>query len=234
MKKSKKLLAIIAAVSLTYTLSSFSVCAKANDNSSVIAQDQQMLNQHKGQLDQLYNSFSPENTKVIRDYKNKKGVQYFKTSNLSKSSTSFGEYPTRTGVILVTKGKSILGAHVGHAGIVLTASTTVESENVGGVQRLPNTWKSRYSTVKGITVKGTTDTQDEAAAQWCDKQVGKPYNWDFFNINTRDKFYCSQLVWASYKDLYGIDIDSKKTIDHVILPLDLPNQDNVDTIYAQW
>lgn len=29
-------------------------------------------------------------------------------------------------------------------------------------------------------------------------QVGKPYNWNFFDITTTSKFYCSQLAWRAW------------------------------------
>lgn len=47
-----------------------------------------------------------------------------------------------------------------------------------------------------------------SAAQWVAGKSYKPYNYNFFDRDTRSKFYCSQLVWAAYKDGAGIDQDS--------------------------
>ena len=45
--------------------------------------------------------------------------------------------------------------------------------------------------------------------------LGKPYNYNYFNVSTRKKFYCSQLVWAAFKDNYGIDLDTSDFGDAV-------------------
>lgn len=44
-------------------------------------------------------------------------------------------------------------------------------------------------------------------------QVGKPYSTEWCNKATRDKFYCSHLTWASFKDTYNIDVDSTPYLD---------------------
>ncbi|KHD34617.1 hydrolase [Clostridium acetobutylicum] len=226
----KKKTALVAAFIITATtLTNVKAYAVT---SGMTGNERNALKQYQSNIDNTYNSFGDKKkTKVVNDYKNKvKKAQRFISRDTDEN---YGDYPTRSGVILVTRDSNTMGIHYGHAGIIWDASTTVESEP-SGVERYPNTWKSRYNTIKGITVNSTTAEQDKEAADWCNNQVGKPYNWNFFNINTRDKFYCSQLVWAAYKDLYGMDIDPKKTIPSVIIPVDLPKQNTVDTIYAQW
>lgn len=58
------------------------------------------------------------------------------------------------------------------------------------------------------------------------------YNYNFLNVNTRTKFYCSQLVWASYLDLYEIDLNTS-TLGNIITPMELVNTDKTYTIYSK-
>lgn len=227
--KIRKISIVFSTLFIAASIGSVTVNAKTNTSTEVMNVNQQnLLKQGQTKVDKAYNLFINEgkNKKVI--YKDKNTV---KTNGISLMESS-GNYPTRSGVILVTSDSNTLGIHYGHAGIVWNPSTTVESM-IDGVQRLPNTWNSRYKNVKGISVSGTTLEQDEKASDWCDTQVGKPYNWNFFNTSTRSKFYCSQLIWAAYKDLYNINIDSKSSIPGVIIPVDLPNQPNVYTVYVK-
>lgn len=50
-----------------------------------------------------------------------------------------------------------------------------------------------------------TDAQMGAAAAWAAKQVGAPYDYDFGGGTTK-AFYCSELVWASYREAVGSDV----------------------------
>ncbi|MCR3758871.1 hydrolase [Clostridium felsineum] len=230
LKKNTAMLA--AAIVLATTVNGVKTFASINSNTALTSNQKKVLQQYQGRVDKAYNSFDDKkDSKVTNDYKSDKKV--LKVQRFSGDTEDYGDYPTRKGVILVTRDSNTLGVHYGHAGIIWSASTTVESMP-NGVGRYPNEWKTRYNSIKGLTTKNTTADQDAAAADWCSDQIGKPYNYNFFNINTRDKFYCSQLVWASYKDLYGMDIDPKRTIPSVIIPVDLPKQDTLDTIYARW
>ena len=51
-------------------------------------------------------------------------------------------------------------------------------------------------------------------------------------FDTRAKFYCSQLVWASYLDLYEIDLNTS-TLGSIITPMELVNTDKTYTIYSK-
>ncbi len=117
------------------------------------------------------------------------------------------KYPTRAGVILVTPDKWKL-LPLGHAAIVYSKNYVIESVSQG-VLKGRNNWNRTRKKVYGLKVKGTSRAQDKKAVQWCASQIGKKYNYDYFNINTRKKFYCSQLIYAAYKDLYGIDLNTK-------------------------
>lgn len=36
----------------------------------------------------------------------------------------------------------------------------------------------------------------------------KPYNWLYWDIATRKAFYCSQLVWAAFKDKVKVNLNT--------------------------
>ena len=136
---------------------------------------------------------------------------------------SYGTYPRRYGVILVTADKYKGLIPTGHAAIVWSYDRVVESLPQG-VTTGNNDWYKSKITCFGITAYGTTASQDSAASNWCYSQKGKPYNYNYFNTGTRKSFYCSQLVWAAYKDLYGINMNTPAfvtTLGNPVHPLEL-------------
>lgn len=169
-----------------------------------------------------------EQKNTLKDSKMETGVQGVTTSP-DGPMYAYGTYPTRSGVILVTTDNTTFGIEHGHAGIILTSTQVVESLT-SGVCRMPNTWNNYYNVVYGVTVSGTTASQDTSAANWCNGQVGKPYNYVFTDTSTRSKFYCSHLVWAAFKDLYGINLDDDGGI---IWPVDLVNTNNTYIVYQK-
>jgi len=119
----------------------------------------------------------------------------------------------RPGVILVTLdpiGTSIGSVPytegIGHAGMVYGAGITVEGAREGVVTR-SNNWEYRYWTVFGINVSGTSAADDAEAVEWAMSQINKPYNWNFFNIETQSEYYCSQLVWRAF-ERHGVDLNT--------------------------
>lgn len=121
--------------------------------------------------------------------------------------SAYGYYPTRKGVILATSDAYKGLIPTGHAAIIYTSTTVVESLS-GGVTTGSNRWNETKNQAYGVSVSSTTATQDATAANWTYRQIGKPYNWNYLDTGTRSKFYCSQLVWASFKDNFGIDLDT--------------------------
>ena len=95
-----------------------------------------------------------------------------------------------------------------------------------------NDWNTSKTTCTAVTVIGTTTAEDAAAADWCYNQIGKKYNINYFNTNTRDKFYCSQLVWAAFLDNYGIDLDTSKFFN-AVHPAELVASEHTKTIYEK-
>ncbi len=140
-----------------------------------------------------------------------------------------GTYPTRKGVILVTPDKLKGIIPTGHAAIIYSSTRVVESLS-GGVTTGNNNWNKTRKKCYGVTVIGTTTTQDSNAANYCYKQIGKPYNWNYLNVSTRSSFYCSHLVWAAFKDLYGIDLNTG-SYGAAVHPMELVNTSRTSKIY---
>lgn len=143
---------------------------------------------------------------------NVNAADYNKTIKKFISYTLFNKYkdkayPTKKGSILVTPDfmKSILP--LGHSAIVYDKQYVYEATSKG-VVRGYNNWAKVKKRVFGLEVKGLDNKQRAKSADYAKKQAKKPYNYNFFNTKTRDKFYCSQLVWAAYYDKYKINLDT--------------------------
>ncbi len=54
----------------------------------------------------------------------------------------------------------------------------------------------------------------EAIAQYCLAQVGKPYNVNYFNPQTEEAFYCSQLAYLAYLP-HGINLNTELGIPNL-------------------
>jgi uncharacterized protein YycO len=223
----------VTALPITTYATQINFNTNINQQTSNVMSDQQktLMQNYQVNLDKKYNA-------LMSKEKNDKITRTIFTDRKASISSGIqpmfsGTYPTRDGVILVTADSSFMGYHYGHAGIIWTSTTTIESQPSGGVERYPNNWNTRYNTVWGISCTDTSVAQDNDASNWCANQVGKPYNYNFFNTGTRNSFYCSQLVWASFHDMYGIDIDTNSSIPGIIVPVDLPTEPAVYTLYEQ-
>ena len=148
----------------------------------------------------------------------------------SNAATVSGTYPTRRGAILVTSDAYKNLIPTGHAAIVWNASNVIESVS-SGVVLGKNNWTTSKKKIYGIAVSSTSAAQDSNVASWCKAQIGKPYNYNYFNVTTRKKFYCSQLVWAGYKDLYNVDLNTS-LFGKAVHPMELVNSDKTYTIYT--
>lgn len=172
--------------------------------------------------------------KKVASATNYSAVSSYSTGSGSGSGTTVsGTYPTRKGTILVTKDAYKNLIPTGHAGIVLNQYTVIESL-ADGVQYAPSDWRTRYKTCYGVTVTSTTAAQDAQVVDYIvnQKWVGKPYNYNYFNVNTRSKFYCSQVVWAGFKDCLGIDLNTS-TFGAAVHPMELVSTDKTRTLFSQ-
>lgn len=92
-------------------------------------------------------------------------------------------------------------------------------------------WKYSHASVQRVNTWPLSTSLRHDAAMWTGPQIGKPYNWNFFNKWRRDAFYCSQLCWAAYWDkspwYWKIDIDGiPDNIDFGSV--------GADAIWASW
>ncbi len=62
--------------------------------------------------------------------------------------------------------------------------------------------------------KGNYDKLRESVAEYCLRQLGKPYNIDFLDSSTEDSFYCSQLAYKAYQK-YGINLNTNIAIPEI-------------------
>ena len=143
----------------------------------------------------------------------------------------YGDYPTRSGAILVTEDAFAYGI-VGHAAIVYNTDKLLHA-TADGIVVSQNNWKTaRVRGVAAMAVRDTTYSQDVLVSEWCYKQMGKPYNYNFFNKDSRDKFYCSQLVYAGYLENTGVDLDTSANTYKAIAPYELITSPETYLIYV--
>ncbi len=120
----------------------------------------------------------------------------------------------------------------GHAAIVSSnAWQTIESYPKAfspirrdGVQRYRNNWQN----ISGALLyrpRQASPAQFARAARYAEAQVGKPYNWHFWDKMNSDSFYCSQLVWRAWLEA-GIDIEEGTFPNAVVAPADLAKSRN--------
>jgi uncharacterized protein YycO len=153
-----------------------------------------------------------DNAAVLAAARSKKVVADPKATKASKGYRlplrgTNADRPTRQGVILVTSDAFKGLIPTGHAAIVWSKDQVIESI-ASGVKWGSNNWALTKKEAFGVTVKSTTVSQDSSAAAWVKKQLNKPYNLAYWNIDTRVAFYCSQLVWAAFKDNYKVDLNT--------------------------
>lgn len=185
--------------------------------------------------------FPEKEISKLLDQINQQEISYDKAANLFRSLSNSdmtkagndtpGIYPTRTGVILVTPDKFLNFLPLGHSAIIKTSSTVVES-TARGVVMGPNNWNKTKKQCYAVTVRETTEEEDCEASNWCFGQLRKPYNFNYLNIWTRSRFYCSQLIWAAFLDNYGINLDTS-AFGHAIHPLELVTSPKTDLIFTK-
>ena len=128
-----------------------------------------------------------------------------------RTRARYGRWTWRDGVIAITN-RGISGSwHVGIVAPQYPKVTAETSPNTNGV-RFQSNFEGRGKVGKynvwQTGVKSTTVSQDWHAGHWAGRQVGKPYNLNFYRTNNRNSFYCSQLVWAAYMDVAKVNLNT--------------------------
>jgi cell wall-associated NlpC family hydrolase len=77
-------------------------------------------------------------------------------------------------------------------------------------------------------IKGLTDEEARRAIQRARHYLGKPY--DIFFYESRDAIYCSELVYAAYKEGAGIEIGRPEKVSE----LNIDNAASRKLIEARW
>lgn len=164
---------------------------------------------------------------------NSNAPSFFTISSDSKKEDTArditGTYPTEKGQILVTSDSYLGFIPCGHSAIVYSPTNVVEA-GFSGVTLGNNNWVDTKESIYGVSVTKTSPTENALAADWCYTKIDKPYNYNYFNTKTRDKFYCSQLIYAAFKDNFNIDLNTK-IFGSAIHPMELVNNSNTVTIY---
>lgn len=164
--------------------------------------------------------------KILRDKR-----EIASSNQKQKNALSYSRLGS-TGDIFVAYNASSWGidfGYPGHAAIVSNNNTwTIEAFPDDGVQYHLNDWKERTH-IYAMSVRGATPTKNSGAATYAANQVGKEYNYYFFDPWTEDAFYCSQLVWKAWKS-QGIDVDYV-TIDPIITPMEIAKSGNTIIYY---
>ena len=75
-----------------------------------------------------------------------------------------------------------------------------------------------YGVAYPLEGKGLTEAQcvskREDIADYCFKQIGKPYNLNFLDSSTDAAFYCSQLAYKAYLDV-GINLNTRIGVPNI-------------------
>jgi uncharacterized protein YycO len=172
----------------------------------------------------------------VRELAQKKGVSYDALLRPAKIGTTAGSVGTK-GDILVTLSSASSGSSAwvgGHAGIVSdTAGYVVESfgnkGNLNGVRHWKNDWVNRYEHIRGLWVDGADSTDYSNAASYARQRIGLPYNYNFFDVKNVSKFYCSQLVWRTWYQVMGVDLND----GGAVWPVDLIESPKTIIFYSK-
>jgi uncharacterized protein YycO len=157
----------------------------------------------------------------------------------SSSGKLYASLPvtSRPGVFMVSmndSSASVTSFAGGHGAMVYSSSNTIESygnrSSGNGVYYYPNNWETRYQSMVARSVVGTTVAQDQQAALRASQQVGKSYNYNFWDIDQDNSFYCSQLVYRQFKALFNISLNDN---GGAVWPGDLSVTKNATTIYSK-
>lgn len=152
-----------------------------------------------------------------------------KRNEIASRGTTLGTYGDILVSLAIDSGSF---GFAGHAAIVSDSKyETIESYaksfspiDKDGVQIYDNDWGSTAGSLL-LRPYGATSSDYTEAVEFAETKIGLPYNWNFFNKEATDKYYCSQLVWQAWLDA-GINIETGSVPNAIIAPADLVNSSN--------
>ena len=114
----------------------------------------------------------------------------------------------------------------------------VEASKDGVVLTPLTEFLSRYDAVAVLRVD-TDDATRLAAVEFALQQLGKPYDYLWFTKQVYgDSYYCSELVWASYKAAGGPDVDENPgwswTYAYGVAPQEVYDDDDTYVVYYDY
>lgn len=113
------------------------------------------------------------------------------------------------GDIILTRGSDfdkLVPGRWTHATMYVGDGMIIESIEEGVVVRSAE--KLLLSNETGVFRVDVEDEVKEAAVDFAQEQIGKPFNVFWFNKQVNgSSYYCSELVWASYQ-VNGVEIDA--------------------------
>ncbi len=215
----KKVLCIILTVAMLISMSIIATAGENDDYTEVKKQDAKAIEFINKNIDKLLEQ-------------GRKAAEKDAKSNMVATlagSSALGTYGDILVSLIISSGSV---GFAGHAAIVDTNSAmTIESYaksfspiDKDGVQYYTNNWNNSSGALL-VRPYGASLSQYNKAVAYSQKQVGKPYNWNFFNKTTTSSFYCSQLVWLAWLDA-GIDVEKGSFPNGVIAPADIVNSSN--------
>lgn len=171
-----------------------------------------------------------------REQHEKEAQKYLKEHPELNLKNDDNKFPAgvRGDVILTEDSSSVASIpFIGHAGMIRSATHTVESNPEKGV--FYGNWKDNWAkrTTLHIMECQTAEDNDckDEICSWAEAQKGKEYNWNYFDRKTQDKFYCSQLVWSAYKN--GGNIDLCPDAWNLVSPANIYKSELLSSIYTK-
>lgn len=191
------------------------------------AQDKAMIEKINSNLDDL---LEEGGNIALTDVKATKAVT--RATAVMRATTRRATLGTYGDILVSLNIDSGSSGFAGHAAIVSSSAYyTIESYaksfspiGADGVQIYSNTWGTRSGALL-VRPYNATSAQYSTAAAFASGKVGLPYNWNFFNKTTTNKYYCSQLVWQAWLSA-GINTETGSIPNGIIAPADLVNSSN--------
>ena len=152
----------------------------------------------------------------------------FKKHKVGIHTANINGIPIKTGDLVFTSNASIFGYKLDAAQFIGPTNHVVMyvGPRLGFIEAGPAgvrafdifgpTWKDTKTyrfglsdTFYAVSKVKLKDSERKIIANFCLKQIGKPYNINFTDSNTKNAFYCSQLIYWSYREA-GIDLLQKE------------------------